>query len=655
SLTSDEKRYFGQLFKAADTEGLGVITGDVAVKFFEKSGLPSSTLGQIWEISDKDNTGFLTPQSFSVALRLIGQAQNGQAPDASLAKRAGALPRFDGFPMQKAPAPPKARAVQPLSPEDRAKYLQTWQAVNPTSPLLDGDRAKTVFQKANLPIEQLGQIWALTDTKQRGALDMVEFIVAMHLIQGVMNGQLKSIPSSLPPTLFEAAARGPPSARSQRQQPSVSSLQEPLQQQFSGQRQGPIRTQLTGPPGRASPAPRSEVWDIKPHDKANYDTFFAGIDKDSKGYITGEEAVGFFVQSKLPEDELAQVWDLSDVDNSGMLNADSFAVAMHLIKIRMRGEDLPNMLPASLIPPAMRPKVAAPTAAVFAEAQAQSAPIPSSAAADLFGLNDSFAPAPSKSPPVGAFANNFGIDQAVSPVDSNRGFGGKPAFVPSSSFGQAIQQAPQARNFSPVQRSMDPDLLGDAAPQESLRHAGDATELANLNNSISSLNKQHAATKQERAQVEADVGQLKAQKQDLTARLANVRGMYDAEVAAVRQMQAEQGQIRNENKELAKEASLLEASLGAVRQNHEQLTAQLAQDKAENAAIKDKIRLANEASTTLKAQLETLKKDTKQQRGLVAINNKQLATLEAEHAKIRQGIEEEKQQAIAAEKERIEM
>lgn len=86
SLSPEEKRYFGQLFKSADSERLGVITGEVAVKFFEKSGLPAATLGQIWEISDKDNSGFLTQQSFSVALRLIGQAQSGRTPEASLAK-----------------------------------------------------------------------------------------------------------------------------------------------------------------------------------------------------------------------------------------------------------------------------------------------------------------------------------------------------------------------------------------------------------------------------------------------------------------------------------------------------------------------------------------------------------------------------------------
>jgi hypothetical protein len=47
NLTPDEKRVFGQLFRQADTEGLGVVTGEVAVKFFEKTKLEPRILGEV--------------------------------------------------------------------------------------------------------------------------------------------------------------------------------------------------------------------------------------------------------------------------------------------------------------------------------------------------------------------------------------------------------------------------------------------------------------------------------------------------------------------------------------------------------------------------------------------------------------------------------
>jgi epidermal growth factor receptor substrate 15 len=47
NLTAEEKRTFYQLFQAADTTGLGVITGEVAVPFFEKTSLSPDTLGLV--------------------------------------------------------------------------------------------------------------------------------------------------------------------------------------------------------------------------------------------------------------------------------------------------------------------------------------------------------------------------------------------------------------------------------------------------------------------------------------------------------------------------------------------------------------------------------------------------------------------------------
>lgn len=47
NLTPEEKRVFFQLFQAADTTNLGVITGEIAVPFFEKTHLSPDTLGLV--------------------------------------------------------------------------------------------------------------------------------------------------------------------------------------------------------------------------------------------------------------------------------------------------------------------------------------------------------------------------------------------------------------------------------------------------------------------------------------------------------------------------------------------------------------------------------------------------------------------------------
>lgn len=60
------------------------------------------------------------------------------------------------------------------------------------------------------------------------------------------------------------------------------------------------------------------------------------------------------VKSKLPNSMLSKIWKLSDVDRDGMLDADEFALAMHLINVKLDGNDLPSDLPEHLIPPSKR-------------------------------------------------------------------------------------------------------------------------------------------------------------------------------------------------------------------------------------------------------------------------------------------------------------
>ncbi|XP_066259927.1 EH domain-containing protein 1-like isoform X1 [Euwallacea similis] len=60
------------------------------------------------------------------------------------------------------------------------------------------------------------------------------------------------------------------------------------------------------------------------------------------------------VKSKLPNSVLSKVWKLADVDKDGMLDNEEFALAMHLINIKIEGNDLPSDLPPHLVPPSKR-------------------------------------------------------------------------------------------------------------------------------------------------------------------------------------------------------------------------------------------------------------------------------------------------------------
>jgi len=47
NLSAEEKHVYGQLFRMADTDNVGVVTGEIAVKFFDKTRLDSRVLGEV--------------------------------------------------------------------------------------------------------------------------------------------------------------------------------------------------------------------------------------------------------------------------------------------------------------------------------------------------------------------------------------------------------------------------------------------------------------------------------------------------------------------------------------------------------------------------------------------------------------------------------
>jgi len=63
------------------------------------------------------------------------------------------------------------------------------------------------------------------------------------------------------------------------------------------------------------------------------------------------------MKSQLPSSVLGKIYRLADVDQDGLLDADEFALMMHLISIKLDGYDLPSSLPSHLIPPSKREKV----------------------------------------------------------------------------------------------------------------------------------------------------------------------------------------------------------------------------------------------------------------------------------------------------------
>lgn len=92
-------------------------------------------------------------------------------------------------------------------------------------------------------------------------------------------------------------------------------------------------------------------WKISPEEKERYRTIFQAWEPSGTGYLAGDVARQVLIQSGLPENDLMLIWNLADRDNRGNLDADEFAIAMHLIYRRLNGADLPTTLPVELAAP----------------------------------------------------------------------------------------------------------------------------------------------------------------------------------------------------------------------------------------------------------------------------------------------------------------
>ncbi|XP_061467327.1 EH domain-containing protein 4 isoform X2 [Rhineura floridana] len=95
-----------------------------------------------------------------------------------------------------------------------------------------------------------------------------------------------------------------------------------------------------------------EEW-IVAKDKPAYDEIFYTL-SPVNGRVSGANAKKEMLTSKLPNSVLGKIWKLADCDNDGMLDEEEFALAKHLIKIKLEGYELPGSLPVHLVPPSHR-------------------------------------------------------------------------------------------------------------------------------------------------------------------------------------------------------------------------------------------------------------------------------------------------------------
>jgi len=121
----------------------------------------------------------------------------------------------------------------------------------------------------------------------------------------------------------------------------------------------PQHTGSATPVPAPAPAPAQQVeWSIPQAKRVSAMAQFQAHDKAKTGFLAAVQAKGVLLGTGLPQQTLATVWNLADIDKDGRLSCEEFILALHLCDLCAKGEPLPSSLPLHMVPPSLRRQVA---------------------------------------------------------------------------------------------------------------------------------------------------------------------------------------------------------------------------------------------------------------------------------------------------------
>ncbi|KAJ2159191.1 hypothetical protein GGF46_003200 [Coemansia sp. RSA 552] len=601
--TDREQTVYSHLQLLVDKQGEGMIRGQAAVPFFQKSGLPDAVLGGIWQLADMDSKGHLSPQEFGVAMKLISLAQAGRPVTlASLGESTG-LPELQGVEVASMMGSPFSGssgrrdsnassagwaslmagssgdlgAAAEISAKEKQQYRQIFDKSHPVAGAISGATARALFTKTKLTGEQLGRVWALADPHSEGKLRLPGFMVAMYYIRRIMENRRLELPQTCPLALWRSAG-------------------------------GDVMIGSQSSLGMSTPDVTEPHWDVTKEEWQRYEKYFNSLDTQRQGYLAGAVPVDFFLKSKLPEGLLSKVWDLADTNRSGNLSKEEFAVAMHLINAQLAGRPLPDALPPTLVPPSMR------RSAMVSASTHSLSPVPRPAALrDLQmseGLRRATSSASRSPPPAAAAVNTNGAELAAlqSRVDEAEGVSRALQSQRTAAANHLAVSAQRKQELevklSAAQSSHDVEQRINRELQDRL--AAEEARVEALQQQVADAGKKLSVVAAQHAQLEQDVHRVQAQQAAQAQKLSMAQEderQLNAEIARLEAQkrqaeesraaaQAQTEQLEQQMKDLAKRAEELQAEsskLAREAEEAEKLAAEKRAAAAEKQAAVDKL------------------------------------------------------------------
>lgn len=205
--------------------------GEQAIDIFNRSGLPSDKLADIWALADTRNSGTLNKTEFIIAMHYISllmkdptialpSALPSQVYAEATGRFASSIRRHHttttvnrsrassnasraGYtsPIISHMMPGSATTLSTvtsnttagdiaLTAQDKERYSAYFQQLDTDgSGFIDAEEAVYFFNHSKLPNSELGRIWEIADSRRLGKLDLHDFSIAMHLINMRKRGE----------------------------------------------------------------------------------------------------------------------------------------------------------------------------------------------------------------------------------------------------------------------------------------------------------------------------------------------------------------------------------------------------------------------------------------------------------------------------------
>mmetsp|Transcript_93967 Transcript_93967/g.236759 ORF Transcript_93967/g.236759 Transcript_93967/m.236759 type:complete len:992 (-) Transcript_93967:177-3152(-) len=308
-----------QNFVDIDVQGRGSISLVEGVTASQEVDIPRADFIKAWKSVDKDADGCLDVVEFIAMMQLARSLEKGSplpsvVPEELLTACRSALAKS-----------PNAEVIGQGIVQGQALVVD-FDELNKSSRLfsdldvlntgaIDAAVAKTALESTGLPTEELARIWQLSDVDADGCLTRGEFVCAMSLASNRSRGLL--LPDQLPEELATVCA------------------------DFDATGQRKPESSLDG---RAL-----DLLTVNPEDTKRFCQMYDSLDIEKFGSLAADDARRALETTQLPLEDLAQIWQMSDVDADGRLTRGEFVCAMHLANDRRRGLQLPAQLPDSLI------------------------------------------------------------------------------------------------------------------------------------------------------------------------------------------------------------------------------------------------------------------------------------------------------------------